>query len=187
MSKKIFIDCGANHGQSVENFKKFWDDWKDYDIHTFEANPKLFYNFDKYKDVKNITFHPCAIWIEDGTVDFYLGKHDGSSVCKNKRTGNLSKTPTIVKSVDLSNWIKTNFSVDDYIILKMDIEGGEYDVIPHLLANNTFSYVNEFYIEFHNGKVGKTKDDDQNLLSQIKKYDTKIIDDSWTGLDFIGR
>ena len=185
--KKIFIDCGANQGQSVENFKKYWKDWNEYDIHTFEANPKLIKFFDKYQNTNNITFHHKVVWVEDGDVDFYLGKYDGSSVCKHKKTGNLSKTPIKLPSIDLNNFIKTNFSINDYIILKIDIEGGEYDLIPHLLDNNTFKYINELYIEFHNRKVGKSVEDDKFLLEQINKFDVKIIDDPWTGLNFIGR
>lgn len=187
MSKKIFIDCGANQGQSIENFKKYWMDWNEYEIHSFEANPDLSKYFEKYNDVKNIHFHPYAVWVENGTVNFYIGKHDGSSIKKNKRTGNLSKVPINVKSIDLSDWIKTNFSKNDYIILKMDIEGSEYDVIPHLLENEVFEYINKFYIEFHNNKVNIPYDVDQSLKEKINKYNTEIIADHGKGLNFIVR
>ena len=30
MSKKVFIDCGANRGQSIDNFIDKWNDWKEY-------------------------------------------------------------------------------------------------------------------------------------------------------------
>ena len=36
--KKVFIDCGANLGQSIELFIETWDNPKDYEIHCFEAN-----------------------------------------------------------------------------------------------------------------------------------------------------
>lgn len=38
---KIFIDCGANVGQSVHSFMREWNDWEEYQIHSFEANPSL--------------------------------------------------------------------------------------------------------------------------------------------------
>ena len=36
--KKVFIDCGANKGQSIDLFVNSWDDAKEYEIHSFEAN-----------------------------------------------------------------------------------------------------------------------------------------------------
>lgn len=186
-NKKVFLDCGANMGQSVQNFIKSWDNWKEYDIHSFEPRPGLEKYFNKYKKYPNFTFHNEAVWVDDGNIDFYLSTSQnwGSSAIKEKN--NVSKVPVKVPSVDISMWIQENFSTNDYIIFKMDIEGGEYDLIPHLLKNDTFKYINELYIEFHNRKVGKSVEDDKVLLEQIKKFDTKVIEDSWTGLNFIGR
>lgn len=186
-NKKVFLDCGANMGQSVHNFIKLWDDWEEYDIHCFEPLFGLEEYFSQYREYSNFTFHNKAVWINDGNVNFYPSTqwNWGSSVIKEKN--NVSKTPIEVPSIDISRWIQENFSIDDFIIFKMDIEGGEYDLIPHLLKNNTFKYINELYIEFHNHKVGKSIKDDKFLLDQINKFDTKVIDDSWTGLNFVGR
>ena len=52
MNKKVFIDCGANIGQSINNFIKKWKDWTEYEILSYEANPKLKEYFEKYKKIE---------------------------------------------------------------------------------------------------------------------------------------
>ena len=49
MNRKIFIDAGANIGQSVNNFMKYWKDWEEYEIYSFECHPKDQSHFDQYQ------------------------------------------------------------------------------------------------------------------------------------------
>ena len=176
MSKKIFIDCGANLGQSIDNFINHWPDWQDYTILSFEANPNLASEFDRFKSIENIKFENSAVWIYDGSLDFYLSTDSnvGSSIIKNKITGRLDSTPKQVKCVDLDRIIR-QFSVDDYIILKIDVEGAEYELLEHLLSKNTFEFVNELFIEFHTKKVHKTAQDDEMLLARLKEYSNLLV------------
>ena len=188
MNRKIFIDAGANIGQSVNNFMKYWKDWEEYEIYSFECLPKLQFHFDKFKSNPKFNFRKEAVWIYDGEIDFYpAGGSASSSLLKEKTTGNLDKNnPLRVPCIDISKWIKDNFSKDDYIIFKMDTEGGEYETLDKLINDTTLEMVDELYIEFHTGKVGKTADDNQYLLDRMKKFSNlKVIDDSWRGLDFI--
>ena len=183
---KIFIDAGANIGQSVDNFIKNWNDWEDYEIHCFECLPKLFNSFDRFKENPKFTFHNEAVWIEDGTIDFYIGSNIGSSLIKEKKTGALDiANPLTVPCIDISKWIQNNFSKDDYIIFKMDIEGGEYKTLDKLINDNTFNMVDELYIDFHGSKVGKTKEDGIILVERMKKFSNlQVFDSSGRGLNF---
>jgi len=187
--KKVFIDCGANSGQSVDNFMNYWKDWKDYEIHSFECLPKLFSYFDRFKTNPKFRFHTDAVWIEDGTVDFFTGSDVGSSVIKEKDSGELDKeNPIKIPCIDISKWIRDNFSKDDYIILKMDTEGGEYETLDKLINDNTLEIVDELYIEFHDTKIGKTKDDTQKLLDRMKKYSNlKVFNEVNRKLNFTER
>jgi FkbM family methyltransferase len=184
--KKVFIDCGANVGQSIDNFIKKWPDWEEYEMHSFEANPRLTQHFLRFSKITNFTFHQAAIWKYTGEVDFFIDESYntyGSSVSSDKR-GN-SKTPLTVACVDLDSFIRT-YSEQDFIILKMDIEGGEYDLIEYLLQKNTFTYINKFYIELHTGKVGKTKNDDIELLEKLSKYtNLTVYSDTYNDLNFL--
>ena len=60
--------------------------------------------------------------------------------------------PVAVECVDFSDWLKNHFNRNDYIIVKMDVEGAEYAILSKMIRDDTIDFVNEFYIEFHTGK-----------------------------------
>ena len=179
--KKVLLDCGANTGQSHEWFMKNRDDSDEYEVHCFEPVP----SFKHYFDNKNLTFHSDVVWVEDGTIDFYDKGGLSSTLYANKIDHRGKGTQLTVNSIDFSKFIKDNFEISDYLIVKMDIEGAEYKVIEKMLENKTFEYVDEFYIEFHGGKIKdlysyydeikeRTGLDAKNyLLQEIDKFDVK--------------
>jgi FkbM family methyltransferase len=165
--KHVFIDCGANVGQSIETFKRYRTDWEQFEIHSFEANPNLKKHFDKYSTLKNFNFHSTAVWISDGNIKFYIDASStafGSSLNVDKDNVSDSRFE-LIDSIDISNWIFSNFKQDDFIILKLDIEGSEYDVINHMIDTNSISYINILFVEFH----------DHKLKNKFKKYDSVMI------------
>ncbi len=164
MKKKIhFIDCGANKGQSIA-----WaiDYYKDHDLKIDSFEPQL-ENFevleDKYGDEEFVTLYNNAVWKLDEIKRFYpqnWGARTGSSLIE----GKYSTDPLVsvkVECLDLANWIKENTIPDAHTILKIDIEGAEYDVIPHLLENNIQDVIDEWFIEWHGAT--KTPNFDPNV------------------------
>jgi FkbM family methyltransferase len=55
-----------------------------------------------------------------------------------------------VNCFDFSSFIRDNFDKEDYIIVKLDIEGSEYEVMDKLIIDGTIDYINHFYVEWHN-------------------------------------
>lgn len=163
----IFIDGGAHIGESIKNFEQssLYSEHP-WEIFSFEANPYLI----KYLPQKpNLTVLNKAIWIHDEGVKFYLAKFsESSSILKHKKTGELSKVPIKVDSVDFGQWLKRNFKLKDFIIVKLDIEGAEYEVLNKMLLDGTIRYVDEFHIEFHNTKVDIPEQRDYELTKQIE-------------------
>ena len=158
--KKVFIDCGAHDGCSVRKFLDVKDDAEEYEIHSFEPNP----NLEKYHPVAHAVFHKKAVWIEDGEMSFYnFSTTGGSSLLEEKNERNtlkVSKKPIWrekfglpmeikVDAIDLSSWIKNNYVKSDYIIVKMDIEGAEYEILKKMFLDDTIKYINELWIEWH--------------------------------------
>jgi len=166
----IFIDGGSHFGQSIKWFERSaifsQHPWE---IFAFEANSALipFISDRPYLAILN-----KAIWIYDGTVDFYLGEEtDGSSILSCKRRGGLSRVPISVGCVNFGQWIKRNFSQRDYILVKFDIEGAEYKVLDWMLNDGTISYADGFFIEFHNSMVKVSVQRDIELIEKLKKLD----------------
>lgn len=174
--RKIFIDGGANIGQSVLVFYSKWEDASEYEIHSFEPNIILRESFLKNtKNFKNITLHNKAISDIDSEEDFYIDTSAGaygSSLEANKVS---SKKIIKVKTINLSKWIIDNFSMDDYIILKLDIEGSEYKVLKHLFDTNTIKYINKVYFESHSHKLKLNEELKNTVDSLIKNCTTTEI------------
>jgi FkbM family methyltransferase len=166
--RKIFLDCGAHNGCSVKTFLKLYDDSKDYEIFSFEGNVDIYsqlkksYNSDKFTSINKL------VWIEDCKVAF-------------NGWDKISKGNTHY-AFDFSKWIKNNFSNDDYIILKMDIEGAEYSVLDRMDSDGTLSYIDKFYGELHGPKKGHSINENNNLIDMMNnKYNLKIW--NWDALE----
>lgn len=187
--RKIFIDGGANKGQSTENFISRFSEFKlepeNWEIYMIEPNSgcngKIEKVINKYKndDGFNITYYNKALWKNDDELT--LKHNSGGDGCTESGSTVFKNGPKTqkVKSIHLSKWIKENFNKDDYIILKLDIEGAEYEIINDLYKTDTLSYINTIHGELHGIKKGYNINDDLILLEQLKKYDLKLW--TWNG------
>jgi len=54
-----------------------------------------------------------------------------------------------VPVVDVVTWMRTYFSKDDFIVLKMDIEGAEFPILNEMLNNNDIQNINYLIMECH--------------------------------------
>lgn len=179
MNRKIFLDCGAHNGSSVRNFCKTYSDWQDYEIYSFEPDPQHHKKWPVTLQICGIngvterlrSFEVIkkAVWIEDCQKEFHTTEANfrpegGSTLNKDKHHHNYKKyndrpgykfSTIQVTCVDINDFIISNFNISDYIVMKLDVEGAEYDIIPHMLYHNTFNYIDEFYIEWHNWRCGR--------------------------------
>ena len=167
----IFLDCGANVGQSIDLFRNKYPYANKYEIYSFEPNPQCV----KYFEHKNVEFFNTAVWIRNEELDFYLGDIQSSSICKNKTTGRLDvKHPIKVSGMDFSQFVIDNFCKDDYIVLKMDIEGAEYAVLNKMLTDGSMKYIDVLYVELHGNRCGYSKQEDDTLLMQLRGCKVKV-------------
>jgi len=96
--------------------------------------------------------------VDDGKVDFYLAtewgpNYRGGSTLLAGHLRNGAKVdysrPIAVRCIDFSRWIRRNFTRQDHIVVKMDIEGAEYPVLEKMVAEGSIDYVAELIVEFH--------------------------------------
>lgn len=176
--EKIYIDCGGYDGDTVELFIKNYPEANQFKIFCFEPNPELFEKIKKNtSNHENIVIYNKAVWIEDGEKNFFLAKNpQGSSLLSNKIGRcklNLAQ-PIKVNTVDLSKWIKINFNKYNYIVLKLDVEGAEYPIIEKMINEDTISYINDLYVEWHTKKLANF--DFQIHQEIIEKLNAKKIE-----------
>lgn len=174
--RKIFIDGGGYTGSSVQ---KFISAFEGFEIFSFEPNPHL----KAYHDKLPNTLIEAAIWVEDGTIDFFLdcADYDGSSVFEHKMYIE-NKQKITVRCIDFSQWISQQFDPRDLIILKLDIEGAEYRVLDKMIADGTIDYIDELLIEFHWHKIGMDKQVHEALLRRLKAHHIVPVD--WNAINW---
>jgi FkbM family methyltransferase len=149
---KIFYDCGFHKGWVTD---KFLSENEDAICFAFEPNDLLepYYTkiLDKYGD--RIKFSNALVWDENTELDFWIGVRDmqGSSVISSKKR--LTKKSVKKHAIDFSQFLLSSSNPDDYIVLKMDIEGAEYKVLRKMVDDGSIRRVNEITVEFHGGKL----------------------------------
>ncbi len=175
--RQIYIDCGANTGQVLISFL---DKNNDLECHIFEPQPELenpLKQLIKDRADASITFYNKAVWIKNEPLDFYLATEwgdnfKGGSTLLSNHNQNLSKVdfekPVQVNAIDFDEWFQDTIkpTKDDYIILKMDIEGAEYLVLEKMVQSKSISFVSELVIEFHHQMSEDVSEEQHNRLVQ---------------------
>ena len=155
--KTIFVDLGANKGQSIVKAARQFLSNVEHEIHSFETLPYLANALKKhFTNEPHINIYHAAAWIEDCIIDFYVSEKstESGTLVKYKKTGGIREDVSIkVPAIDFSEWIKKNISDDNFNILKFDIEGAEYKLLRHLIEQNTLHCFDKFYGEFHSDKI----------------------------------
>jgi FkbM family methyltransferase len=144
----VILDCGAHVGLASIYFATKYPNSQ---IHSFEADPaiaQMLAENIKSFGLTMVNVHPHAVWINEQGVSFNKSGDD-SGFIGDEDLANLEKVP----SIRLKQIIE-NQHVD---LLKLDIEGAEYDVIKdcdEALANVKNIIIEVHKFRDHNGSLG---------------------------------
>ena len=61
--------------------------------------------------------------------------------------------PMQVPLLNFSRWLQQNVVAEDFVVVKMDIEGSEYEVLPSLLRSRAVTLVDELLLEVHYSRM----------------------------------
>ncbi len=135
----MIIDCGGNIGLSVIAFKRRYPQAR---ILTFEADPALAATLAqniKALRLADVTVEAKAVAATRGDIMFHPNGADGGHVVASDEARAIA-----VPAVRLSDLIEG--PVD---LLKLDIEGSEYDVIADLSQSGQIAQVKRLICEVH--------------------------------------
>lgn len=161
----IFLDLGTHYGQGLRDFISEFDMNEEWIIHSFEANPitydiflKEYHHLTPWVVAKNMAvsdhFGKINLNIEtpEGEGDVGMGSSTISLEKWNPWNGRIKqnfKKTVEVDCFDLSDYISKLCNSKDRIIIKMDIEGSEYDVLERLIETNVVSMIEHLSVEWH--------------------------------------
>jgi FkbM family methyltransferase len=169
MSKNIFIDCGTHCFEGFEDFAKRYSIDSLWECYCFEANPFTYTQSQvKYQELIkrnfNITYKQEAVSTINSEIKIncaYAGEdgytNQGSNILNQPPsvdiqyggTFNYTSEQITTPTIDFAEFLFKIAKIEDRVIIKMDIEGSEFSVIDHLIAQNNLNLIDEIYIEFH--------------------------------------
>lgn len=166
----VCVDCGANIGRVSELFAA-----QGAIVHAFEPNPHAF----RHLQAISVTqpriraFNRAVGTSDDLTLDLYLhdlhekdplGYSQGSSLLSDKP--NVSAEAVSVQMIDLARHLK---ELDRVAILKIDIEGYEVELLPHLLDNGALDRVDQIFIETHEKKWPALREKTEHMIQLLQE------------------
>jgi FkbM family methyltransferase len=191
----VFLDLGTHYGQGLEEIIKKHNIDNSWIVHTFEANPTT---YNRYKEINYSVYpfvisHNAAVYNYDGTVIINLeappGEDQtgqGSSIIDLDKWNPWREEPgknftgkIEVPCLDFARFVSNNFKKDDYIIIKMDIEGSEFAIINKLIDTKVIEYIDELYIEWHDQYFTNEQEmlkEKKLLLDSLGMYKVKLND-----------
>ncbi|CAE7329380.1 unnamed protein product [Symbiodinium natans] len=189
--KCIFIDLGAADGNTFAKFlENDYGRVKDcpsgkWEAFLLEANPQFTKELSSLSEnfpgqVHSLAEH--AAFSCEGTTSFFIDKdathnHWGSSMMSDApdavKSGEVKVTVPMTNVVQL---IAENVLPEDWVMLKVDIEGAEYNFIPCLAQSSEASLVDRMYLEEHWWFPSITETDKAALAEAKKQLVSKKVD-----------
>lgn len=163
-------------------------DASSWDIYAFEANPAF---NGKLKEIETIVsekhhifmYTETAAWTYDGKIEFFL-----DNINKRKNAATLNKNnpiveengyaKEIVKCVDVAKIIK-KYKPQDFVVVKIDIQGAEYDLLLDLMVKGVYGIIDLLAVEFH-PQVRRFKTPESVFKSIIKSNGVIYVKWLWS-------
>lgn len=183
-TETIYIDGGShNAGGIIESWRANGVVLPRLPHYCFEPNPRYKTSYDN----QPTTLIPAAIWTENCAMPFYVSRDRGAYGCslfQNKLTwikkqlvSYMQPDPIIVPCLDFSHWLLNNISPKVWVVLKLDIEGAEYEVLKKMLRDGSIRLINELYAEFHFDRIGMSRREHIKITEEVRS--TGIIFKRW--------
>ncbi|KAG0628964.1 hypothetical protein M758_1G066600 [Ceratodon purpureus] len=128
-------------------------------VYAIEADHHAFRQ--SYINHTEVNFMPFAAWVRNETLMFGSDSSGTSFTSRHVGMGRIhqhvqSGTPKLerdqlieVQGIDIAEWIRSVASEDDFVVVKMDVEGAEYELLPRLMTTGVICLVDELFLECH--------------------------------------
>lgn len=136
--KSIVLDVGGYKGQWASDIFAMYG----CTIHIFEPVPQYAEQIaQRFRGNSRIVVHRTALGVEDGQTVMGLAE-DGSSLIKS------SEKLVDIKIQNVKEFFDSN-GIGEIDLMKINIEGAEYDLLEYMIAENLVERVKNLQIQFH--------------------------------------
>lgn len=179
--RKVFIDCGGHDGCSAVKFIAANPEFR---AISFEPNRELWGYYDMVPTV--LVKHGVAA--TTGEREFIIDEidADGSSFMQGKKIDFTNTVSNELLKKELLQFVGINdvlaiFDPQDEIVLKLDVEGAEYEILEELVKTGAIRKINKILIEWHWRKCGIPEERHLKIIEAIKPF---VKFESWDAVDY---
>lgn len=168
----IVLDLGGFEGQWASDLYSRYNP----SIHIFEPVPEYCEEIKKrFMNNKKISVYCFGLGADDSLEKIGVMGHESSIFRSNGKTGTIE-----IKSIE--TWLQENH-IDDIDLMKINIEGGEYDLLEKIISTGTIRRIKRLQIQFHDFFP-----DAESRMQQIKNslasthaptYQYKFVWENW--------
>jgi FkbM family methyltransferase len=168
----IVFDLGGYQGQWASDIFAMYC----CSIHVFEPVEQFAEEIkQRFINNKKIKVHSFGLASEQGKIEITLDENSSSSF----RLGDKSTQGNLK---NFSNFLDEN-SISKVDLIKINIEGGEYDLLEHLLENGIITVFRNIQVQFHNF-VPNCEQRMQNICNQLREthfptYQYRYVWENW--------
>ena len=175
----LLIDCGL--GRDISFPMEFLEKHNGYVI-GIDPDPKSISFCEKIKP-KNMDLYKKAFWKKSGVaLKFHLARSVDKLPKGADESGSVLSSHNYVdggmeievSTTSLSE-ILTFYNRSTCDVLKLDIEGAEYDVISDLISSGQIHSIDQLLVEFHHGVTHFTINDTSKIVEDLKLANFKLI------------
>ncbi|KAK1428015.1 hypothetical protein QVD17_16833 [Tagetes erecta] len=155
----VYIDVGSrSYGSSIVSWfkKQYPKQNKTFHVYAIEADTHF---HDQYKSKKGVTLLPYAAWVKNESLVFEINQTPGDENVEKGRGmgriqpvkpgGGIVGSTDVIQGFDFANWLMNTVTEKDFVVMKMDVEGTEFDLVPKLIETGAICLIDEVFLECH--------------------------------------
>lgn len=179
--RNVFIDLGANVGDVSARFAS---ENPGYEVFCVEPNLDLIPQIHRRAYGVGQVFNVIAgaAWVYDGTIRlFSSGEAEASTVVAGKVEVNDwpqidYSSGTETPCFDVSSWLLRNFALQDNVVMKMDVEGAEYEILRKMIQEKSIFLITRLLCEWHYDRFpAVTLETHKNIYTKVSET-TQLIE-----------
>ncbi|KAK2982759.1 hypothetical protein RJ640_025175 [Escallonia rubra] len=157
-NRYVYVDVARNYGSSIGGWFKnqYPKQNKAFDVYAIEAD-KAFQ--EEYRSKKGVSLLPYVAWVRNETLFFGISRKPiGKNEERSRGVGRVQAVQSSssfaddldrIDGFDFASWLKGVVSERDYVVVKMDVEGSEFYLVPRLVETGAICLIDEIFLKCH--------------------------------------
>ena len=146
-------------GSSTHDFLRSYPHSSRFDVHAFDMDAAYVEQWQRSANrsknrrrARSFTARHAGVSDRDAVITVATGgvnamKHlgKGAYTGHDRQRAGTEQVPLL----NFSRWLQQHVAAEDFVVVKMDIEGSEYEVLPSLLRSRAIKLIDELLLEVH--------------------------------------